>query len=140
MVILLRRLTAIGLGLLAAASSLAQNPTADAEPDVHTKMKAVQIYLFDGSAVVLARACNDSIPDFMSEFLPRFTHWRAANWKLIALGTTLSAQFKDDKGAPMDSAAVGKALAQQLRGLAPDARRQECNKLLQDVASARQAD
>ena len=140
MVIFFRSLAATGVGLLAAASALAQDHTADAEPDAHTKMTAVQVYLQDGIAVIVARACNDSIPDFTSEFLPRFTNWRAANWKMIALGAELSEQFKDDKGAPMDRAAVGTAAAQQLRSLAPDARRQECNKLLQGVSSARHAD
>ena len=140
MVIFFRSLAAACIGLLAAASALAQDHTADAEPDAYTKMAAVNVYLQDGIAVILARACNDSIPDFMSEFLPRFTNWRAANWKQIALGAELSAQFKDDKGAPMDPAVAGNAAAQQLRSFARDARRQECNKLLQDVSSVGQAD
>ena len=136
MAIYFRSLAAACIGLLAGASAVAQERTADAEPDAYTKMTAVQVYLQDGSAVILARACNDSMPDFMSEFLPRYTNWRAANAKQIALGAMLSAQFMDAKGAPMDPAVGGNAAAQQLRTMAPDARRQECNKLLQDVSSA----
>ncbi|RTL22284.1 MAG: hypothetical protein EKK52_06905 [Burkholderiales bacterium] len=127
-----RSLAAACISLLAAASALAQDGAADTEADVYAQMKALQVYVADGSAIILARACNDTIPDFASEFLPRFTHWRATNWKLIALGASLSTQFKDDKGAPMDPTVVGNYAAQKLRSSAPEARRQECNKLLQN--------
>jgi hypothetical protein len=96
----------------------------------------MNFYMRDGTVVFLARACNESIPDFMSEFLPRFTNWRAANWKHIALGRSLSAQFKDPNGAPMDLDVAGNAIAQQLRVMAPAARRQECSNLLHDFSSA----
>ncbi|MBY0367171.1 MAG: hypothetical protein IIA03_01005 [Proteobacteria bacterium] len=131
-----RSLAMAGIGLLAATGATAQDRTVDTEPDTYTKLTALQVYLKDGIAAIVAGACDDSIPGFTSEFSPRFTKWRAANWKLIALGAELSVQFKDAKGAPMDRAAVGAFAAQQLRSLAPDAQLQECNKLLQDVSSA----
>jgi hypothetical protein len=134
MAIFFRSLAAACIGAMAAAGTVAQERGADAEPDAYTKMTAVQLYLQDGSVVIVARACNDSMPDFMSAFLPRFANWRAANAKQIALGATLSAQFKDAQGASMDPAAVGNAAAQQLRAMAPGAQREECDKLLQGVS------
>jgi hypothetical protein len=129
---------AAALVAMANAVALAQGAGGDAEPDTYTKLKAVQIYMQDGSSVMMARACTETIPEFMSEFLPKFTDWRAANAKQIALGSALSAQFKGPKGEPMDPAALGQAAAQQVRALAPDERGRECNGLLRDLSAAAQ--
>jgi len=133
MAVCFRSLVATCIGFLVTASAVAQERTVDDEPDT---MTAMNFYMRDGTAMFLARSCNESIPDFMSEFLPRFTNWRAAHWKHIALGRSLSAQFKDPNGAPMDLDVAGKAIAQQLRAMPPAARRQECSNLLQDFSSA----
>jgi len=116
-------------------NGLAQGVDGNTEPDIGTKLKAVQVYMEDGSAVTLARACAETLPEFMSEFLPKFTGWRAANAKQIALGAGLSAQFKDPKGQPMDPTVLGHAAAEKLRSLSPEERRQECDKLLRDVSA-----
>ena len=126
-------------GALAIASAPAQEAAGgrDAEPDVYAKMRAVQVFLLDGSAPAMARECAQTTPGFMSEFLLRFSAWRAENAKQIALGSQLSPQFKDAQGDPMDPVAAGQLAAQKLRAAAPDERKLACDDLLRGVATAR---
>lgn len=130
-----RTLAAGCAAIMATTGAMTQGVAGDAVPDITTKMKAVQVYLEDGSAIMVARACTETMPDFMSEFLPKFTGWRTENAKLIALGATLSAQFKDPKGEPMDPAVVGQAAAEQVRAMAPDERSRRCNEVLREVST-----
>lgn len=136
MVALFRTFGAMCAAMMATASAVGQGASGDADPDITTKMKALQVYVEDGSALMVARACTETMPDFMSEFLPKFTGWRAANATLIALGATLSAQFKDPKGEPLDPSVVGHAAAEQVRAMAPDERSRRCNEVLRDVSTA----
>lgn len=122
--------------ILVTTGAMGQGVSGDAEPDVYTKLKAVQTYIEDGSATVMAQACAETIPDFMSEFLPKFINWRSLNSKQIALGATLSIQFKDPNGQPIDPSTLGRAAAERVRTITPVERSRECGKLLQDVSAA----
>lgn len=131
----IRNFAVAGVALVATAGAMAQSVGGDSEPDITTKLKAVQVYMEDGSAVILAQACTETVPDFMSEFLPKFTGWRTTNAKQIALGATLSAQFKDPHGEPMDPTVLGHAAAEKLRTVSPDERSRQCKSLLRDISS-----
>ena len=136
MTISLRTLVAASAVIFVSTGVAAQGVAIDAEPDIGTKLKALQIYMEDGSAALMAQACAETIPNFLSEFQPKFIDWRSANSKLIALGATLSSQFKDPAGKPMDPIVLGRAAAERVRTIAPDERSRECGKLLQDLSVA----
>jgi len=129
-----RTFAATFAAILVTTGATAQGVGGDAEPDIYTRLKAVQTYLEDGSAIMMAQACAETIPDFMSEFLPKFVDWRSSNSKQISLGAALSTQFKDPNGQPMDPSTLGRAAAEKVRAIGPDERRRECDKLLRDVS------
>ena len=129
-----RTFAATFAAILVTTGATAQGVGGDAEPDIYTKLKAVQTYMEDGSATMMAQACAETIPGFMSGFMPKFVDWRSLNSKQIALGATLGSQFKDPSGQPMDPSILGRTAAEKIRAIAPDERRRECDKLLRDVS------
>ena len=125
------RCAAAAGAILAFTSSNAQSGAADATaPDAYAQIAAVNAYMVDGSAVIAAQVCSETMPDFMLRFMPVFNAWRDKNSSQIALGATLSVQFKSANGEPIDPAALARAAAERMRTITPVEREKVCGNML----------